>query len=283
MVRGRPRHGTAVFGRSGPRGGVRPPAGAALAQSAAYDHTRRTAPLPRPHPGLPRRGGGHVLVVGRCVLLGSRPALPASLRLRGGQCGPPRPGCRSGAGCLSTAHPRGRLLPGPAEPGDPGDVAGPAGGARMERPGQPEVAALPGADDGAGRTGVLQPGDPAVLPVAAAGRGVPPALVRGHLPGAGALPVLRRPDGPGRSGAQCARHHVVDADVPVAAVDGPGSGTRRADLPLPGPEARLVRRGARAHPCLHRRPAPGVRARAGAVERAERDQLDVLPQAQPPA
>ncbi len=79
----------------------------------------------------------------------------------------------------------------------------------------------------------------------------------------------------------CPGHHVVEPDVPVAPVDGPGAAARRPHLPLPGPQARHVRRGPRAHPCVHRRPPPGVRPRPGEVERAQRDQLDLLPQAQP--
>src|SRR6478752_7156423 len=253
----------------------------AAAQSGPYDDTRGAAPLLRPHPRLARRRGGHVLVVRGRVRMGPGRALPARLRLRGAERRPSGRGRRSRPGRLATPHPRGRLLSGPDLPRDPGDLAGPTGGARLERSGEPEVASLPGPDDRAGRSGLLQPGDPALLPLAAAGRPVPRPLGRRHVQGPGALPVLRRPRRSGGNGRKRPGHQVVDPDVPLAAVDGPRATARRPHLPLPGPQARFVHGGTRADPGLHRGAPPGVRPRTRELDRAERDQLDVLPQAQP--
>lgn len=96
-----------------------------------------------------------------------------------------------GGGDVPAPHPGSRLLPGPAQPRDPGDLGGQAGGARLERPGEPGLAALPRARDRPRRPGLFQPGDPPLLPLAAARRPVPAELGGRHLPGPGAVPVLR--------------------------------------------------------------------------------------------
>src|SRR6478609_7580183 len=138
-------HRSAGEAPTGPRRYFRRTPGAA--QSGPYDDTCGAAPLLRPNPRLARRRGDHVLVVRGRVRMGPGRALPARLRLRGAERRPSGRGRRS----------------------RPGDLAGPTGGARLERSGEPEVAPLPGPHDRAGRSGLLQPGDPALLPLAAAG------------------------------------------------------------------------------------------------------------------
>ncbi|CAM5706003.1 hypothetical protein SCALM49S_10291 [Streptomyces californicus] len=168
----------------------------------------------------------------------------------------------------------------PVSPGDPGELAGPARRTRLERPGQPEAASRPDPHDRAGRAGLLSSGDPARLPLAAAGGRVPGALGgdtykalelfqffadRADL--AGPAPASRRPC----RGAGCRR----------GSRGWPGGSGPAGSPSTAGPQADRVHRGTRPHPGVHRRPPPGVRARPGAVERTERDELDVLPQARP--